>query len=290
MLSIGDVARLVGTSERAIRHYEAVGLVPDPERAANGYRVYRAADVVRLLAVVRLRDAGLGLDEIRDVLGGGPEAWQEALVALGRAIEREQAALDLRRERLAELREQSPDPVLPAGFAPILERFAAAGMSSELVAAEREAILLASVADPGALPALLAHYEQVVVDPDRLRADIDLAGRFAALAAGPATPDEIEALAHAFLDRLRESPVIGPTLGDADDPGAVSRAVRDLMRDHLETHSSAQRALFARLEDLVREEVRRLGSARRSPVGPRGVTDRTPGLVTTVEEAGPPQV
>ncbi|MFJ9647623.1 helix-turn-helix domain-containing protein [Streptomyces sp. NPDC004244] len=63
---IGDVAALVGTTPRAIRHYHAVGLIPEPGRGGDGRRRYGFQDVVRLLWIRKMADAGIALDDIRD--------------------------------------------------------------------------------------------------------------------------------------------------------------------------------------------------------------------------------
>jgi hypothetical protein len=39
---IGELAGLVGISTRAIRHYHRIGLLAEPARKANGYRVLNA--------------------------------------------------------------------------------------------------------------------------------------------------------------------------------------------------------------------------------------------------------
>ncbi len=51
-LKISELARLTGVSAKAIRFYEAVGALPPPVRAANGYRLYGrdAVDVLRFIA------------------------------------------------------------------------------------------------------------------------------------------------------------------------------------------------------------------------------------------------
>jgi len=73
-LPIGEVARRAGLRTSTIRYYEAIGLLPEPERAA-GRRRY-SPEILRTLAVVRAgQRAGLRLDEIRELLsasnGGG---------------------------------------------------------------------------------------------------------------------------------------------------------------------------------------------------------------------------
>ena len=68
-LSIGEVSRRTRLSERALRLYEAEGLV-SPSRTAAGRRVYSLADLRRLQQVQILRRAGYALAEIRALLKG----------------------------------------------------------------------------------------------------------------------------------------------------------------------------------------------------------------------------
>jgi DNA-binding transcriptional MerR regulator len=68
VLSIGELARRTGVSAKAIRHYESIGLLPRPLRAANGYRRYGIADVNRLLLLHRIRLLGVSLAEAKPLL------------------------------------------------------------------------------------------------------------------------------------------------------------------------------------------------------------------------------
>ena len=64
-----DLARATGCNLETIRYYETVGIMPDPPRTAKGYRSYDDAHVRRLKFVMRSRDLGFSLDEIRGLLG-----------------------------------------------------------------------------------------------------------------------------------------------------------------------------------------------------------------------------
>ncbi len=64
-LTIGETARRVGTTPKALRHYEALGLIPPAVRTSNGYRWYRPEDVNRILFIRRAKALGLSLEEIR---------------------------------------------------------------------------------------------------------------------------------------------------------------------------------------------------------------------------------
>ena len=67
-MQIGELSEQTGVSNKAIRYYEEIGLLPKPERAANGYRVYRQDDVDRLQFIRRARALNFALDEIAEIL------------------------------------------------------------------------------------------------------------------------------------------------------------------------------------------------------------------------------
>ena len=64
-----DLARLTGCNLETIRYYENIGIMPDPPRTAANYRAYDETHVARLRFVMRARDLGFPLEEIRDLLG-----------------------------------------------------------------------------------------------------------------------------------------------------------------------------------------------------------------------------
>ncbi|MDR6143889.1 DNA-binding transcriptional MerR regulator [Microbacterium foliorum] len=66
--SIQEIARLAGTTSRTLRHYDDVGLLPPSRIAHNGYRHYDEAALVRLQRILLLRELGLGLPQIAEVL------------------------------------------------------------------------------------------------------------------------------------------------------------------------------------------------------------------------------
>lgn len=68
-VKIGDAAAFAGTTPRAIRHYHAIGLLPEPERGGDGRRRYGYDDMIRLLWIRRMADAGISLDDMRAAFG-----------------------------------------------------------------------------------------------------------------------------------------------------------------------------------------------------------------------------
>jgi MerR family transcriptional regulator, copper efflux regulator len=107
--TIGEVARLTGVSAKAIRYYEARGLLPAPPRGANAYRRYGQAEVNRLILLRRIRLLGVPLAVARPLLAGATDARcadvQRELTALVarrlRAIDQEVAELLTLRQDLA---------------------------------------------------------------------------------------------------------------------------------------------------------------------------------------------
>ncbi|GGN51170.1 transcriptional regulator [Novosphingobium indicum] len=63
-----QLARKTGCNLETIRYYEKVGLLPAPPRSANGYRVYSPELVQRLQFILRARDLGYAMEEIRSLL------------------------------------------------------------------------------------------------------------------------------------------------------------------------------------------------------------------------------
>jgi DNA-binding transcriptional MerR regulator len=68
--SIQDIARLAGTTSRTLRHYGDVGLLEPSRIGDNGYRYYDELALVRLQRILMLRELGLGLSAIKEVLEG----------------------------------------------------------------------------------------------------------------------------------------------------------------------------------------------------------------------------
>lgn len=68
--SIQQLAKLASTTSRTLRHYDQVGLVPPSRVGGNGYRYYDAGSLVRLQRVMLLRELGLGIPAIAELLKG----------------------------------------------------------------------------------------------------------------------------------------------------------------------------------------------------------------------------
>ena len=89
--SIQEIARLAGTTSRTLRHYDDVGLLPPSRIAHNGYRHYDEAALVRLQRILLLRELGLGLPQIAEVLNPAtPRQSEESALETHLALLREE--------------------------------------------------------------------------------------------------------------------------------------------------------------------------------------------------------
>ncbi|MET7368470.1 MerR family transcriptional regulator [Streptomyces sp. NPDC005566] len=68
--SIQEIARKAGTTSRTLRHYGDLGLLVPSRIGSNGYRYYDQDALVRLQRILLLRELGLSLPAIKDVLEG----------------------------------------------------------------------------------------------------------------------------------------------------------------------------------------------------------------------------
>lgn len=95
-----QLATLTGCNLETIRYYEKVGLMPAPPRSANGYRVYPPDLVKRLQFILRARDLGFSMEEIRSLLSLTDQGMQTCAEVKART---EKHLADTRR-RIADLR------------------------------------------------------------------------------------------------------------------------------------------------------------------------------------------
>jgi Cu(I)-responsive transcriptional regulator len=67
-MNIGQAAKASGVSERMIRHYEKIGLVPPASRGDSGYRDYSPTEIERFRFIANARDLGFPIEEIAKLL------------------------------------------------------------------------------------------------------------------------------------------------------------------------------------------------------------------------------
>ncbi|MER5622255.1 MerR family transcriptional regulator [Streptosporangium sp. NPDC002544] len=202
MLTIGDLARHCGTTPKAIRLYHRKGLLPEPERAANGYRLYGAGALIRLQRIRGMRDLGLSLSRIRDLLDGQAAGLREAIGELRSELDEQAALIARKRSVLDQLLRDNRDPELPARLGAALATLEAAGLPAAVLNRDKEDLLLviALADDPAATTAQLTTMYETLTTAPNLSRYVELSHRFAALADGGHDPAELDRLARDYTD------------------------------------------------------------------------------------------
>jgi len=215
-LRIGEVAKLLGITQKAIRHYHKIGLLTEPPRSDGGYRLYTASDLVRLQRIRRLQALGLSLKEIKSLLGehisGQERTLREVLQALLEELSTEIHILEERRERIKTLLAQDNLDALAqsSGTSPTLEFVKAqlgeqlnlAGVSEELLALD---VKIFSQLDAFNWPesyneGLKTMVQYVSEHPEVYQQMLAMSERIAALASLPADAPEVDQLIKDVVD------------------------------------------------------------------------------------------
>ena len=141
MLTIGQLAAYAGVSVRAVRHYHQIGLLPEPERDASGYRRYSARAVVSLIKIRTLANAGVPLSRIGQMLEADAPAFAEAVQRIDTQLRDEIERLETSRKQIAQLA-AGDSLTLPPEVTSYLDRLREVGVSARMVEGERDGWIL----------------------------------------------------------------------------------------------------------------------------------------------------
>jgi DNA-binding transcriptional MerR regulator len=147
VLTIKQLADYVGVTVRAVRHYHARGLLPEPQRDASGYRRYGAQAVADLVRIKTLAEAGVPLSRVQTLLHAGPDEFARAVEEIDRSLLAEIDRLQRSRQRVAQLT-SGERLVLPAEVVDYLDLLRELGVSDRGVAMEREGWIIIAARAP----------------------------------------------------------------------------------------------------------------------------------------------
>ncbi len=223
MLTIGELAAYAGVTVRAVRHYHAKGLLPEPERDHSGYRRYDAGAVVELIRIRTLAEAGVPLARVRELLQAGEEEFAAAVADIDGRLEAEIRVRRRHRERIARL--ASGDSLaLPPEVVGFLDRLRALGVDERIVQAERDGWIPLVARSPERVPEWIARKREQIADPEFVDFYLALG---AALGRSDDDPrlvelaDRVAAYVTKLADERGEEYV--------GDPGGVEPALAELM-------------------------------------------------------------
>jgi DNA-binding transcriptional MerR regulator len=164
MLTISQLAAYAGVTVRAVRHYHAKGLLPEPERDHSGYRRYDAAAAVELIRIRTLADAGVPLSRVHDLLAADDATFAAAVEEIDQRLRAEIRERQRHRDRIGRLA-AGDSRALPPEAVAYHDRHSAVGVSDEMVDAERDAWILVAAQLPERMPFYMQMKSQQLDDP-----------------------------------------------------------------------------------------------------------------------------
>jgi DNA-binding transcriptional MerR regulator len=242
MLTIGQLAAYAGVTVRAVRHYHAKGLLPEPERDYSGYRRYDAKAVVDLIKIRTLAEAGVPLARVQELLHADEQEFGVAVAEIDRRLRREIRERQEHRRQIAKL--AAGDSLsLPEEVVDYLDQMRAAGIPEALVEGERDGWILMAARWPEKVPAFMADKRAQLEDPRTVRL-YQLIGEL--LESGP-DEERLNAVADLIAEMSEQ----------AAERGDLARQ-RDEMNDDsfielIDSFASESHPLVQRLQELMAE-------------------------------------
>ncbi|MGW4380459.1 MerR family transcriptional regulator [Kitasatospora sp. NPDC004531] len=248
-ITIGQAAAFAGITVKTIRVYHRSGLVEEPRRDSSGYRRYGTAELLRLVQVRTLAQAGVPLAGIGAILAAEGDDFGSALDRVEADLTRRIEELAARRATLRRL--ATGDRVLlPDRACAILDRMPGLGFPTEDVATAREGLVLVRALMPAGFDDYLAQIEHGLADPRH----VALIGLTWSAGRWDADDPRIEELAEEVARHFAEDPSLLPTLA-----GLRGTADAGTRRDLLTHHGEDERPGWARLTALIQQKLRAAG-------------------------------
>jgi DNA-binding transcriptional MerR regulator len=242
MLTIGQLAAYAGATVRAVRHYHAKGLLPEPERNASGYRSYDAKAVVELIRIRTLAEAGVPLARVQELLGADEEEFAAAVADIDRRLRGEIRELQEHRRRIARLA-AGDSLALPPEVVDYLDQLRAGGVQEALVEGERDAWILVAARWPDKIAEFMADKTAQLEDPRTLQ----VYAVIGELLEGGVDDDRLSDLADLLAELAEESAQRGDL--DRQDEAWGDDAFVAL----LDSFASEAHPMIVRLQELMAE-------------------------------------
>ncbi|MCX4986602.1 MerR family transcriptional regulator [Streptomyces sp. NBC_00572] len=240
MITIGQLAGYVGVSIKTIRVYHDKGLLSEPDRDASGYRRYGADDVIDLIKIRTLAQAGVPLARIQDLKSATDEEFRQALHGIDEELTariRDLRATQGRLRRLA----AGESAAVPAEVATHLEQLADWGFTPRWVELQRDLWILVFATQPEHAGALFRDQSESLADPAlrQLFLDYDRAHDL------DARDPRIDELAQRIVEATRERYGSGPDELPELDPASEIPAL-------VQATVNASSPAWRRLDTLIR--------------------------------------
>jgi len=239
--STNQLAKLAGSTVKAIRHYHEIGLLDEPDRASNNYKQYGVSHLVRLLQITRLTDLDVPLAQIA-LMDQGDAASERTLLLLDADLAATIDRLNRVRSELALILRNQSSTDLPIGFGPA---------ASDLSEADRALILIYSrVFAPAEMQELFQMLIDMGSDPihkefGSLPADADEATR-------QSLAERYAPHFHAMIERYprMKDPLSRAPRGPAFASNTIGQAIAEL-------YNEAQLDALQRMGQMIEDEDKR---------------------------------
>jgi DNA-binding transcriptional MerR regulator len=242
MLTIGQLAAYAGVTVRAVRHYHRVGLLPEPERDASGYRRYGPRAVVSLIKIRTLANAGVPLSQIGQMLEADAPAFAEAVQRIDSHLREEIERLETSRKQIAQLA-AGDSLALPPEVTSYLDRLREIGASARMVEAERDGWILVTARWPESIPEIMPGKLAELDDPQVVRLYRILSE---ILETGASDDQRLQEAADIMAAGLEQAYAAGEIIADEMAPDDLTFDLLDALA--VESDPRAQRMI-----DLMRE-------------------------------------
>ncbi|MDN3241665.1 MerR family transcriptional regulator [Glycomyces tritici] len=246
-ITIGQAAAFAGVTVKTVRHYHKLGLFEEPRRDRSGYRRYGSAELLRLVRVRTLAEAGVPLAEIGPMLDADAEQFATALADVERRLNERIEELIARRGMLHRLAD-GDQALLPDRALALLDRADEFGIPSEDVAIAREGLVLARALVPDGFDDYLDQVENALGDT-RFIALVKRQGEAASW-----EPDDprIEGLATAVADHFLANPALLQIITSLQVRSDDNAARYGMIRSYGDDQSPTSARLSALIETKLR--------------------------------------
>jgi DNA-binding transcriptional MerR regulator len=241
VLTIGQLAAYAGVTIRAVRHYHAKGLLPEPERDYSGYRRYDAAAVVELIRIRTLADAGVPLSRVKELLAASEDEFADAVADIDKRLRAEIREIQRHRERIAQLA-AGDSLALPPEAVAYVDRLRELGIADRAIDLERDAWILVAAQLPEQMPVLMAMKQGQLEDPDVLAIYRDLT----AAVDWEVDDPRLEAVADRLVAQFESAPAGWEDDGTFDPDDALVELLDSVFLDSLPVAAQLMRLLEER--------------------------------------------
>jgi DNA-binding transcriptional MerR regulator len=120
---IGEAAELLGVTQKTLRHYHAIGLLDEPIRDTNNYRLYTTNHIEKVQVILRLKSIGLSLNQIKTIFAA-PDPDEAVRITLRQHAKRIQSDILSLQNSLEDIEDfLASDITLAAPWKPVMPEY-----------------------------------------------------------------------------------------------------------------------------------------------------------------------